>query len=543
MGLFVWTSHFPNSESEDTINTSDQHDSLLRYQLIRVNARGLGENCKWLEMFEDVGMVIFCVSLSDYDQFSADENGYFNNKMLLARTFFESIVNHPTFEQMDFLLILNKFDLFEDKVEWVPLNQCEWFEDFRPVMSRHRSSSNTSSNNINSSPSLGHLGAHYIAAKFKRLYSSLTGKKLYVSVVKGLQPDSVAATPAQHTDVGNIAYADDGQSETSTSSVLHTTESREMSEASVMVQGSYGTKIEAVTRRILWIKSTDPEAKVLVFSSWHDVLDVLEHAFTANDITHVRMKGGRKSQVAISEFKGEKISAKGNHKIRGQKEQRSFQVLLLLIQHGANGLNLLETKHVILVEPLLNPSVAAQAISWVHRIGQKSRTIAHLLLSLISPYGAGMDLYTFPVEGLLQSVTSLAASEIGLFPGFKKELTELRQSSLEIQQYLGDVAHQPRDRSIAVRIWVKDLKDVAHDADDVVEDINYEVLRRTVEIQNHMKKKEEMLVKSRNIVILAWTLVALCCGSHASHILHSLGIHAAHGSFWELLQLHALKEN
>ncbi|KAM1211989.1 hypothetical protein ACFX14_003755 [Malus domestica] len=109
-----------------------------------------------------------------------------------------------------------------------------------------------------------------------------------------------------------------------------------------------------------------------------------------------------------------------------------------------------------------------------------------------------MDLYTFPVEGLLQSVTSLAASEIGLFPGFKKELTELRQSSLEIQQYLGDVAHQPRDRNMAVRIWVKNLKDVAHDADDVLEDINYEVLRRTVEIQNHMKKKEEMLVKSRN---------------------------------------------
>ncbi|KAM1141548.1 hypothetical protein EV1_041113 [Malus domestica] len=146
-----------------------------------------------------------------------------------------------------------------------------------------------------------------------------------------------------------------------------------------------------------------------------------------------------------------------------------------------------------------------------------------------------MDLYTFPVEGLLQSVTSLAASEIGLFPGFKKELTELRQSSLEIQQYLGDVAHQPRDQSMAVRIWVKNLKDVAHDADDVLEDINYEVLRRTEEIQNHMKKKEEIMVNSRNIVILAWTLVALCCGSHASHILYSLGIHAAHGSFWELL--------
>ncbi|OWM63308.1 copper-transporting ATPase PAA2, chloroplastic isoform X2 [Punica granatum] len=49
------------------------------------------------------------------------------------------------------------------------------------------------------------------------------------------------------------------------------------------------------------------------------------------------------------------------------------------------------------------------------------------------------------------------------------------------------------------------------------------------------KKKDELLVRSRNRVAFAWTLVALCCGSHASHILHSLGIHVAHGSFWDVL--------
>ncbi|KAF9616981.1 hypothetical protein IFM89_033051 [Coptis chinensis] len=49
------------------------------------------------------------------------------------------------------------------------------------------------------------------------------------------------------------------------------------------------------------------------------------------------------------------------------------------------------------------------------------------------------------------------------------------------------------------------------------------------------KKKEEMIVKSRNRVAFAWTLVALCCGSHGSHILHSLGIHIAHGSFFDIL--------
>ncbi|KAJ6733015.1 EXTRA-LARGE GUANINE NUCLEOTIDE-BINDING PROTEIN 1 [Salix koriyanagi] len=188
-GLACLDFSYPQSASDDKYDTEDLHDALLRYQLISVHARGLGENCKWLEMFEDVGMVIFCVSMSDYDQFTVDGNGMSTNKMMQSRKFFESIVTHPTFEQMDFLLILNKFDLFEEKIEQVPLTQCDWFDDFHPVISSHRPNNN--SNSINCSPSLGQVGAHYLAVKFKRLYSSLTGRKLYTSVVKGLEPDSV----------------------------------------------------------------------------------------------------------------------------------------------------------------------------------------------------------------------------------------------------------------------------------------------------------------------------------------------------------------
>lgn len=188
-GLACVDFSFPQSSPEDNIDPADRNDSLLRYQLIRVHAKGLGENCKWLEMFEDVGVVIFCVALSDYDQFSVDGDGALVNKLLLSMKFFESLVLHPTFEQMDFLLLLNKFDLFETKIEQVPLSKCEWFDDFHPLISRQRSNSN--SNSINNSPSLGQLAFHYIAVKFKRLFSSLTGRKLYVSLVKGLEPNSV----------------------------------------------------------------------------------------------------------------------------------------------------------------------------------------------------------------------------------------------------------------------------------------------------------------------------------------------------------------
>ncbi|KAL3834738.1 hypothetical protein ACJIZ3_009474 [Penstemon smallii] len=177
-------------------------------------------------------------------------------------------------------------------------------------------------------------------------------------------------TCRQPTDFGNIALADDRRNESCGTC--------DKSEDSITVQGSYSTKIESVTRRILWITSSDPSAKVLVFSSWNDVLDVLQHAFTANGISYVRMKGGRKSQVAIRHFTGQKSNTKENNKKpEGITETKSVQVLLLLIQHGANGLNLLEAQHVILVEPLLNPAAEAQAIGRVHRIGQKHKTLVH----------------------------------------------------------------------------------------------------------------------------------------------------------------------
>ncbi|KAG6770460.1 hypothetical protein POTOM_026143 [Populus tomentosa] len=51
-----------------------------------------------------------------------------------------------------------------------------------------------------------------------------------------------------------------------------------------------------------------------------------------------------------------------------------------------------------------------------------------------------------------------------------------------------------------------------------------------VKMWKDMIKKKELIVKSRNSVLFAWTLVALCCGSHASHNLHSLGIHVGNGN-------------
>lgn len=171
----------------------DPQDTLLRYQLIRINSRGLHENCKWLQMFDDVRLVIFCVAASDYDEYYEDANGTIVNKMIESRQLFESIALHPTFEQMGFLLLLTKFDLLEQKISSSPLTSCHWFDDFTPLISSSllNGSSRSTRSGSQTSSTLPQMAAHYMATKFKRLFDSLTGRKLYVSYVNTLDQESI----------------------------------------------------------------------------------------------------------------------------------------------------------------------------------------------------------------------------------------------------------------------------------------------------------------------------------------------------------------
>ena len=154
---------------------------------MRVHPTSLGENCKWLEMFEDTDVVLFSVALTDYDEYTVDSKGVATNKMLVAKRLFENIINHTAFDKKNFLLILTKFDLLDEKIEQVPLTRCEWFCDFNPVISHTQ---NKGSNNGNNT-SLAVRAFQYVAMKFKRLFHSLTSRKLFVSLVTGLEADTI----------------------------------------------------------------------------------------------------------------------------------------------------------------------------------------------------------------------------------------------------------------------------------------------------------------------------------------------------------------
>ncbi|XP_055959911.1 putative disease resistance protein RGA3 [Mercurialis annua] len=86
-------------------------------------------------------------------------------------------------------------------------------------------------------------------------------------------------------------------------------------------------------------------------------------------------------------------------------------------------------------------------------------------------------------------ILTLVADEIGLFRYLGHELDRLRNSLDEVRDILL-VAEEKREKLKlkSVNRWLNQLRDAAYDAEDVLEAVIYEDLRRKVENQNQKKK-------------------------------------------------------
>lgn len=112
------------------IKTTGISETLFKSGLINIRMIDIGgqrpERKNWIKTFEGVTTIIFCVSLSEYDQFLIEEPTV--NRLLESFQLFQSIVTSRWFSKTSIVLFLNKKDIFQRKIGKIPLSQ--YFPDY-----------------------------------------------------------------------------------------------------------------------------------------------------------------------------------------------------------------------------------------------------------------------------------------------------------------------------------------------------------------------------------------------------------------------------
>eukprot|EP00924_Labyrinthula_sp_SR-Ha-C_P003941 augustus_masked-scaffold_3-processed-gene-9.56-mRNA-1 protein AED:0.35 eAED:0.35 QI:0/-1/0/1/-1/1/1/0/387 len=88
------------------------------------------ERAKWLPVFHDINTVLFVVSISDYNQVLYEAEDV--NRLKESLSLFESTIPYSNFsEEVDFIIFLNKVDLFEQKIveHKIPISVSKEFPD------------------------------------------------------------------------------------------------------------------------------------------------------------------------------------------------------------------------------------------------------------------------------------------------------------------------------------------------------------------------------------------------------------------------------
>ena len=114
------------------------------------------------------------------------------------------------------------------------------------------------------------------------------------------------------------------------------------------------TKIEALIEELVKL---EPESKVLIFSQFTRMLDLVEFRIKQNG-------------AACAKLTGSQSLSQRNNIIMSFNSDPTMKALLISLKAGGEGLNLQAADHVFLIDPWWNPASELQAIQRAHRIGQ-----------------------------------------------------------------------------------------------------------------------------------------------------------------------------
>ncbi|XVF37647.1 hypothetical protein REPUB_Repub20aG0027600 [Reevesia pubescens] len=98
----------------------------------------------------------------------------------------------------------------------------------------------------------------------------------------------------------------------------------------------------------------------------------------------------------------------------------------------------------------------------------------------------------------LDAVASSAIQELGLAWGFKEEINKLSQTASFIKAGLREAEVQHNNNNGQITLWLKELKHVLYDVDDLLDDFSTEALRRNILTGNVMVKEVRLFFSKSN---------------------------------------------
>ncbi|XP_034105879.1 G protein alpha q subunit-like [Drosophila albomicans] len=124
----------------------NQYDiEMDRFVLRMVDVGGQpAERKKWIHCFENVNLIIFLVSISEYDQNLPESENV--NRLEESKALFKTIVNSHWFQKSAFVLFLNKIDQFEEQIK----DQDKQLVKFYPLYGGPKGDSNAARDFIRS---------------------------------------------------------------------------------------------------------------------------------------------------------------------------------------------------------------------------------------------------------------------------------------------------------------------------------------------------------------------------------------------------------
>jgi len=181
------TGYFLNSLSRITTHDYIPNDDdllLVRYRTTGMNEKSFdiegnpfkicdvggqrNERRKWIHFFDNVTAVIFVVSLSGYDEVIFEDED--TNCMDESLQVFAETIDLETFKETAFILFLNKKDIFDEKIQKVPITVC--FRDYTGAQ--------TSDDSL-----------FYIRQQFEAKNSSPTTRQIYSHVTQATDRDQI----------------------------------------------------------------------------------------------------------------------------------------------------------------------------------------------------------------------------------------------------------------------------------------------------------------------------------------------------------------